>query len=64
MTLESKRLGSGNDNGDLTAVEWRRRWRLSDQAVKTTLEAQRVGIGDDIGDLALKLLYFTLNSKK
>ena len=48
----------------MVTVEWRRRWRLSDQAVETTLEAQRLGIGDDLGDLALKLLYFTLNSKK
>ena len=29
MPFERKRLGSGDDNGDPTAVEWRRRWRLS-----------------------------------
>ena len=36
MPLERKRLGSGHDNGDLTAVEWRRRWRLSLSPLRNT----------------------------
>ena len=37
-TMETWWLGSGDDNGDLAAREWRRQWRLSGQGVESTME--------------------------
>ena len=36
-TLETSRLGSGDDIGDFADVEWRQRWRLGSWGVDTTL---------------------------
>ena len=51
-TLETWRLGSGDDVGDLAAGEWRQRWRRGGWGLETTLESWRLGTRDDIGDLA------------
>ena len=37
-TLETKRLGSGDNTGDLLLGEWRRHWRLSVRGLETTVE--------------------------
>ena len=38
MTLETKRLVTGDDTGDLAAGEWTRHWKLRGWGVETTLE--------------------------
>jgi len=48
-TLETKRLGSGDNTGDLLLGEWRRHWRLSVRGLETTVE--QLGSGDDSGHL-------------
>ena len=48
LKLETWRLGSGDDVGDLAAGEWRRRWRLGAWGVETTLETWRLGSGGDL----------------
>jgi len=52
MTLETKRLGTGDDVGDLAAGDWRRRWIFSDWGLEMTMETQLLWSGGDIGDLA------------
>ena len=37
-TLETQRLGSGEESGDLAAGDWRRQWRLSSWELEATLE--------------------------
>ena len=49
-TLETKRLGSGDDSGDLADGEWRRHWRLGNWGMGTTLETLWLGSGDGTGD--------------
>ena len=51
MTMVSKRLGSGDNSGNLTAREGRRRWRLSGWGLETMLDTWRLWSGDDIQDL-------------
>ena len=50
MRLETKRLGTGDDVGDLAAGEWGRHCRLSCWRMETTLETKWLGIGDDDSD--------------
>ena len=38
MMLKTERLGSEDDNGDLTAQEWRCHWRLGAWEIQTTLK--------------------------
>jgi len=49
-TLETKRLGSEDDTGDLAIGEWERRWILCGLGVEITLETQLLRTGDEIGD--------------
>jgi len=51
-TLETWRLGSGHDAGDLAVGRWRRHWRHGGWGSETALETWGLGIGDDSGDLA------------
>ena len=50
--METWRLETVDNNGDLVVVEWSRQWRLSDWGVETTWETWRLGSKDDNGDLA------------
>ena len=52
MTMETQRLGTGGDNLDFAAVDWRQHWKLCGCGLETTMETQRQGTGDDIPDLA------------
>ena len=52
MTLESQPLGSGENNGDLTAVEWRGLWRLGGWAVEKTLVTLLVGVWRPLGRIS------------
>ena len=50
-TLETWRLGSGDDVGDLADVEWSQRWRLDAWGVEMTFETRQLGSGDEDGDV-------------
>ena len=51
-TLETWRLGSGDDVGDFADVDWKRPWRLRLCEVEMTSEAWQMLSGDDVGDVA------------
>ena len=52
MMLDTWRLGSGDEVGDLAAGEWRRHWRLDGCGMETTLDPQRLRSGDNNSDLS------------
>ena len=52
MTMETWRLGTEDNNGDLVAGEWRQQWRLGGWGVETTLGTWCLDTEDDNGDLA------------
>ena len=37
MTLETERLGTRDEVGELAAVEWKRQWKLSAWGVETRM---------------------------
>ena len=50
--MESKRLGTGDNNGYFAAVDSRQQWRLNGWGVEMRLRTSRLSTGDDNGDLA------------
>ena len=52
MTLETWRVLSVDDVGDLATVEWRQCFRLGGWGVEMMLETWQMCSGDDVGDLA------------
>ena len=48
--LESEWLGTGEDNGEFVAVDWRRQWRVSGWRVELMLESEWLGTGEDNGE--------------
>ena len=49
-TLQNWGVRSGDDNGDLAAIHWRRYWRLRRWGLETMATLRPVS-GDDVGDL-------------
>ena len=45
-------MGTGDDVGDVAAVEWKRETTLNAWGEERNMETERLGSGDDTGDLA------------
>ena len=44
-------MGTGDDVGDVAAVEWKRETTLNAWGEERNMETERLGSGDDTGDL-------------